>query len=243
MTDMANSRQHRPATALKMACGWLLSVCLTSTGAQTPAPTAPTPAAPRASAPQIKAAPVSQAWQQLTPRQKQALAPLGAQWGALTAQQQNKWLTISHNFAQLSVTDQITMHARMADWVALSPQQRHLARLNFNTLQSVPKEDKKAKWEAYQALSAEEKRLLSAGSGTPSKSAAPTAKPLEPHRQVQTPVRPAAGTLAAPTAIDRKTLLPRPPALAAPAPSAPTPTPQPAGTPDAGRPATETAPS
>jgi Protein of unknown function (DUF3106) len=243
MTDLDSHRHRCCATALKMGGGWLLSVCLTSVGAQTPTPEAAAPASPSASTPQIQAAPASQAWQQLTPKQKQALAPLGAQWGALTAQQQNKWLAISHNFAQLSVADQITMHARMTDWVALSPQQRNLARLNFNTLQSVPKEDKKAKWEAYQALSAEEKRVLSAGSGTPPKSAAPTAKPLEPHRQVKTPVRPAPGTQAAPTAIDRKTLLPRPPAVAAPAPSAPTPTPPPTGTPDTGRPATETAPS
>jgi Protein of unknown function (DUF3106) len=244
MTDLANNRQYSPAVALKMGYGWLLSVCLTCVGAQTPAPEAAASAAPSASTPLIQAAPPSQAWQQLTPRQKQALAPLGAQWGALTPQQQNKWLAISRNFAQLSVAEQITMHARMTDWVALSPQQRNLARLNFNTLQSVPKEDRKAKWEAYQALSAEEKRLLSAGSGTPPKSAAPTAKPLEPHRQVKTPVRPAHGTPpTVPTAIDRKTLLPRPAAQTTPATMAPIPTLPPTGTPDTNRPATETAPS
>ena len=63
----------------------------------------------------------------------------------------------------------ITLHSRMSDWVSLSPQQRNLARLNFNKLQSLPKEDKKAKWEAYQALSQEEKRLLSAASMPPAK--------------------------------------------------------------------------
>lgn len=260
------SRQTSFSSALKTGCGWLLSVCLTSAAAQTPAteattaPPAATPAAVQATAAPAQAtpttqppAPVSQAWQQLTPKQKQALAPLGAQWGALTAQQQNKWLAISHNFTQLSVADQVTMHARMTDWVALSPQQRNLARLNFNTLQSVPKEDKKAKWEAYQALSAEEKRLLSAGSARPPKSAAPTAKPLAPHRQVITPARPAPGTPVAPSAIDRKTLLPRAPASAAPtlpplhsplAPASPSPstTPVPAA-PESARPATESAPS
>jgi len=239
MTD--RRRQLSPKSALKMACGWVLSLCLSNVGAQTPAAEIPAPTR-AASAPPT--APASKAWQQLTSGQKQALAPLGAQWGALTAQQQNKWLALSHNFAQLSVTDQITMHARMADWVALSPRQRTLARLNFNTLQSVPKEDKKAKWEAYQALSAEEKRVLSAGSAIPPKSAAPTAKPLAPYRQVITPVRPAPGNQAAPTtSIDRKTLLPRPPTLAAP-PSAPTPSPMPQPVaPDTARQATESAPS
>lgn len=238
-------RQLSPQSAPKMACGWVLSLCLSSVGAQTPATEMPTSTRATASAPQTQAAPASKAWQQLTPGQKQALAPLGAQWGALTAQQQNKWLVLSQNFAQMSVTDQITMHARMADWVALSPRQRTLARLNFNTLQSVPKEDKKAKWEAYQALSAEEKRVLSAGSAMPPKSAAPTAKPLPPYRQVITPEGlPSGNQAVSTTSIDRKTLLPRPPTLAAPPPSAPTPLPIPQpGAPETARQATESAPS
>ncbi len=184
----------------------------------------------------------SASWQQLTPRQKQALAPLGVQWGTLTAQQQSKWLTISHNFFQLSAAEQSTMHARMADWVALSPEQRNVARFNFNSLQNLPKEDKKAKWEAYQALSADEKRQLSTASTSPGKSAARTAKPPEPHRVVQTRVTPLDSSRAATsTSIDRKTLLPLPPALTIP-PQAPTPSSS--ETPlDSVRPHTETSPS
>lgn len=229
MTDMTHLGRHKPHSARSMGWGvWLLAGWM-SAGAQT---AAPQPAPP----PQTATA--SQAWQQLTPHQKQALAPLGAQWGALTAQQQSKWITISHNFAQLSVSEQITMHARMSDWVALSPQQRTLARLNFNKLQNLPKEDRKAKWEAYQALSPEEKKQLSAGSSPPINSAAPTAKPLQAHRVVQTPAKTSAPENRPPGKdLNRKTLLPQPPAVAAPAslPSAPPD--------DFNRPATETAPS
>jgi hypothetical protein len=126
--------------------------------------------------------------------------------------------------------------------LALSPQQRNLARLNFNKLQNLPKEDKKAKWEAYQALSEEEKRLLAAGSKALPKNAAPTAKPLEPHRQVQTPLKSASGNPpASKIAIDRKTLLPLPAAMAAPTQDVPAP----ASTeiPVGDRQATETTPS
>ena len=242
MTDIAMSPLFRStASGFTMACVGLLSGCLASataqttvqttlqTAVQTAAQAAPssTPTLANANAhangTAQKSLPpaVSTAWQQLNPRQKQALAPLGAQWGALTGQQQNKWLAISQNFTQLSVPEQITMHARMADWVALSPQQRNLARLNFNTIQKLPKEDKKAQWEAYQALSAEEKSLLSAGSAVPTKSAAPTAKPLAAHRVVTTTVRPTSKDQAQPIAIDRKTLLPPTTSLPVPAPSAP----------------------
>ncbi len=237
MNDMTHHCQSNPNTPLKMGCGLLLSICLLNTGAQTK--TTEPAAAEQISAKTIpQSAPASQAWKQLTPQQKQALAPLGAQWSALTAQQQSKWLAISQNFTQLPVSEQITMHARMADWVALSPQQRTLARLNFNKLQNLPKEDKKAKWEAYQALSNEEKRLLSAGSTAPLKSAAPTAKPLDAHRVVQTPLRAEGSTSRTPsTDINRKTLLPQPPKVATPVTNPAT------DTTDTTRQATETAPS
>jgi Protein of unknown function (DUF3106) len=234
MTDMAKRRCHC-SLAWRIALSALLCACFSLTQAQTSTPPAAATAAPSA----------SQNWQQLTPRQKQALAPLGAQWGALTPQQQSKWLAISQNFLQMSVAEQVTMHARMTDWVALSPQQRNLARFNFNTVQNLPKEDKKAKWEAYQALSAEEKRQLSAGALAPAKSAAPTARPVESHRLVQTPLRvtktphDAPPRPAAPD-IDRKTLLPRPQAVTTPAPTAPA---SDAAPPDTTHSATETSPS
>ena len=54
---------------------------------------------------------------------------------------------------------QARLHSRMAEWAALSPQQRTLARMNFAESQKVETDDKRAKWEAYQALPPEEKPL------------------------------------------------------------------------------------
>jgi hypothetical protein len=234
MSDFCTPTFHPPLW--RLSGGVLLSSCLSLALAQ------PSPAQPGANPAQRSSEAPSPSWQQLTSRQKQALAPLGSQWAALTPQQQSKWLTISQNFSQLSASEQTTMHARMADWVALSPQQRNLARYNFNTLQNLPKEDKKAKWEAYQALSAEEKQLLSTKYSAPAKSAATTTKPLESHRLVHPPVKSVDVSRAVNVpAIDRKTLLPRPPALAAPtqaSPASSTDTPS-----DAARNATEISPS
>lgn len=250
MTDLPTGNAAPIKAWLPMGGQWLLVCAFGWVGAhtalaQTPASDAPNSppsvAAPSLGTPGAATRATSSAWRQLTPVQRQALAPLGAQWSALSPTQQQKWLTISKNFNQLSVADQVTMHSRMADWVDLSPQQRQLARLNFNQLQSLPKEDKKAKWEAYQALPAEEKRLLSQGLASPSKSAAPTAKPLEPHRRVQTTDRSTAGTPAQPSTIDRKTLLPIPPVLATPQQNAPSPSTQ--ELPEGLKPASETSPS
>ncbi|MGV0959661.1 MAG: DUF3106 domain-containing protein [Limnohabitans sp.] len=189
-------------TAGILCWGSLLGACLVPVHAQTP--------------PTRASAPLASSWQQLSGGQKQALAPLASQWGSLTPQQQSKWLAISHNFSQMPAAEQATMHARMADWVALSPLQRNQARYNFNVVQNLPKEDKKAKWEAYQALSAEDKRLLSVGTAPPAKSAAPIAKPASTSRLVTPSLRPIGSaqdmtrSSASTPPIDRKTLLPKP---------------------------------
>lgn len=245
MTELRTGLIPHLKALLMVVIGGSFLAGLTGAAAQTPLITLPStlPAINTATPDTVSAAPTatSSAWRQLTPTQKQALAPLGAQWSALTSQQQAKWLTISKNFTQLPVADQVTMHSRMADWVDLSPQQRNLARLNFNQMQSLPKEDKKAKWEAYQALPAEEKRLLSASTASPAKSAAPTIKPLEAHRQVQTPVKATGGGAPQTAVIDRKTLLPRQSTLTMP-PQSP-PLPASSDMPEGGKPASETAPS
>jgi hypothetical protein len=245
MTELLTGRIPVLKALLMLVIGGAFWAGLTGAAAQTALITPPgaLPSSDTATPNAVSAAPAptSNAWRQLTPMQRQALAPLGAQWGALTPLQQNKWLNISKNFTQLPVADQVTMHSRMADWVDLSPQQRNLARLNFNQMQRLPKEDKKAKWEAYQALPAEEKRLLSASTASPAKSAAPTIKPLEAHRQVQTPVKPSAGGAPQTAVIDRKTLLPRQSTLTTPPQS--TPLPASSDMPEGLKPASETAPS
>jgi hypothetical protein len=207
---------------LSMATGW--------TFAQT-APVLPE------NNPQNKPAVSDASWLNLTDSQKKALAPLAPHWTQISPAQKNKWVTMSKNFDNLSAKEQATLQERMADWASLSPQQRAQARLTFNETKNIAADEKKTHWEAYQALSAEEKRLLSAASMPPAKSAAPTAKPLPAHRVVETPVRTAAEKRTPRTEINRKTLLPRPPAVATPAPleSAPST--------DASRQATETAPS
>jgi len=159
-------------------------------------------------------APDSSAWQSLSKRQKQALAPLSEEWHELTAHQRQKWLTLSKNFLQLSDEEQMTLHSRMREWAALSPRQRSQARFHFNTTQSLSSQDKRAQWEAYQALSDQEKDKLSSGPKPPAKSAARSfAAPST--RLVSPPLLPVNATRAiqrvAPSKpIHPKTLLPQP---------------------------------
>jgi hypothetical protein len=112
--------------------------------------------------------------------------------------------------------EQARLHSRMAEWAALSPQQRTLARLNFAEAQTVDADDKRAKWEAYQNLSPEEKRKLAAGAAA-KPAAPPTAIAVQPVPQqklakIPRPKRPdnSAKIAVVPGQVDNNTLLPHP---------------------------------
>ena len=153
-------------------------------------------------------------WSELTPAQQQALAPLSAKWDTVSEAQKRKWLALSQNFPKMSGAEQAKLHSRMTEWVALSPQQRTQARLNFGETQQISPDDKKAKWEAYQALTPEEKSKLAAGAAKPPPTAA-AVKPIapdklatvpkaKPRQETKTP-RIAAGS----NQVDHNTLLPQ----------------------------------
>lgn len=130
-------------------------------------------------------------WSELTAMQQQALKPLAQSWNVISEGQKRKWLEISKNYPALPLADQATMHSRMNEWVTLSPQQRAEARLNFAKTKELSKQltpdEKKAKWQSYQALSPEEKQKLAA-KGTPKPAGAATAvKPVAPQKLAVVP--------------------------------------------------------
>jgi hypothetical protein len=160
----------------------------------------------------------------LTPPQQQALAPLAGTWPTISEAQKRKWLVISQSYARLPASEQTKLHSRMTDWVALSPQQRVQARLNFAETKQLAPDEKKAKWEAYQALPPEQKRKLAAGAASAAKppSTAAAVKPV-PSQKLATVPKPGDAKppriAAAPNQVDHNTLLPQqvPPATLAPA--------------------------
>jgi hypothetical protein len=126
----------------------------------------PALAEPAKAAAKSAAAPQSQ-WHDLTAQQQKALQPLSPHWDQLPQPQKRKWLALSRNYDHLSPANQTVLHSRMTEWAGLSKQQRAQARLNFADIkQQVPAHERKAKWEAYQALSAEEKSKLAAQART-----------------------------------------------------------------------------
>ena len=176
------------------------------------------------------AVPTPVAFKTLTSPQQKALAPLAADWGGMRDTQRRKWLEMVRNFETMSAAEQDRLHSRMVEWAALSYEQRTQARMNFAEASKLDPGQKKAQWEAYQALSAEERSRLTEGHATPPTGAARAVRPVPPQRLVTLP--PAVSPRPRPTIgvpsshFDQKTLLPQhivaqPATRAQPAPVAP----------------------
>jgi len=157
------------------------------------APAASSPAKTDAASPK-KPIESKSGWSKLTPQQKDALRPLARSWDSLSAGQQRKWLEVSRNYPSLSAEDQANMRGRMAEWGALSNRERAEARLNFATTTELAHEltpqEKKAKWETYQSLSAEEKKKLADKAARPPVGAATAIRPVAPQKLVTLPAPP-----------------------------------------------------
>ncbi|MDB5929358.1 MAG: putative transrane protein [Polaromonas sp.] len=170
------------------------------------------------------------AWSELSPLQQKALAPLASSWNTgMSEAQKRKWLEISKNYAALPPEGQATLNSRMSDWVSLSPQQRAQARLNFGKTKELSKqltpEEKKAKWEAYQALSPEERQKLASKASPKPTGAATAIKPVSPQKLAVLPAQAASrpGNKPAPK------IMPSPPAPLPGTPALPAGQPAPVG--------------
>ena len=75
----------------------------------------------------------------------------------------------------------------MTAWASLSIQQRNQARINFAATQRLRLDDKRSQWDAYQALSEEEKRRLAASAATKPRGAATSIQPVPPKKFTRVP--------------------------------------------------------
>ncbi len=167
-------------------------------------------------------------WTELSASQQATLKPLAASWNSLDAPRKRKWIAMSRTYAQLSPDEQEKIQSRMVDWAALSQRERAVARLNYAETKKLQPTDRAADWEAYQALSPEEKKKLAAkGSAATPGGAALSPKPSSmdkltpvPRTRHTLPDR-SGGTNTVTPKIDNKTLLPLPVVAATRAPAIP----------------------
>lgn len=161
-------------------------------------------------------------WRELSPQQRDALAPLEREWAAIDASRKQKWVTLAGRFPSLGTDERARITARMSDWARLTPSERGQARIRFEEVRQVPAPDRNARWQAYQALPADTKqqfaaRAASAAASTPAVrinrpvrdareakvNIVPSVAPVQPPKQVA-PTLVQAGPGATTTLITRK---------------------------------------
>ncbi|MDT7515902.1 DUF3106 domain-containing protein [Rhodoferax mekongensis] len=167
--------------------------------------------------PQAPATTPAVTWSSLNAAQKTALAPLQTSWETLAAGHQRKWIALSQNFANMSAEDKERLHSRMGEWAALKPKERQQARLNFAETKKTPPAELAANWEAYQALSAEEKEALAKKAAAKPAGAAIATKAPSPQKITPVPLtrnspESKREKLVAQQPLDQNTLLPLAPA-------------------------------
>lgn len=157
-----------------------------------------TPAAAPQKAPGARAAtrpqppgnlPSEPTWKQLDGKQQQALAPLQERWSGISELQKRRWLALAQTWDTRSPEEQTKLHSRMSEWASLSAQQRSQARLNYAVTKrlAASPSDKRAQWEAYQALSEEEKKRLAAKASAKPTGAAPALRPVPARKLARVP--------------------------------------------------------
>lgn len=108
-------------------------------------------------------------WSALNPSQQNVLRPLEAEWGRIDGPRRSKWLEIADRFPKMSPAEQARVQTRMAEWAKMTPRERGQTRMNFREAQQVPAQERKAKWEAYNALPPEQRKQLAAKAVPPAR--------------------------------------------------------------------------
>ena len=165
-------------------------------------------------------------WSELSSLQQQSLAPLVGTWNSLPEVQRRKWLVLAQNYPNLAPAEQQKLHSRMAEWAALKPKDREQARLNFAETKKIAPSDLTGNWEAYQALSPEERKKLAADAKPKTPGAATAVKPVPAEKLAEVPkatTKPDTKRqlVTKPESLNRSTLLPTVEIKGSPRPDAP----------------------
>jgi hypothetical protein len=117
-------------------------------------------------------------WRQLTPAQREVLAPLESEWPDIDPFRREKWLELAGRFPGMPPEERERVQARMRSWAQLSPQARSAARLHFQEFRQMSPDERRTRWEQYRELPEDQRRSLAERAVLPAaKASAPVRTP------------------------------------------------------------------
>jgi hypothetical protein len=105
--------------------------------------------------------PARPAWSELTPAQRDVLAPLAPEWEQMDTIRRKKWVAIADRYPKMKPPEQQRLQKRMRDWAALTPQERNAAREKYQKLKQMKPDERKevrTEWERYQRSLAQQQQ-------------------------------------------------------------------------------------
>lgn len=101
-------------------------------------------------------------WSELSSGQQQVLGPFESQWNTLPMVEKRAWMSLASRFPRMSAAEQRRVEKRIAEWAALSPDQRKIARQNYRLAKKslAGGEQRVATWEQYQSMTPEQRAVL-----------------------------------------------------------------------------------
>jgi hypothetical protein len=172
------SRRGRLSTALVSVLVGLTCIASSAAWGWAAASGPATETAPRTTAEQ------GVRWRDLKPSQQAALKPLEREWSGIGAAHKQKWIELSADIVKRSPAEQARIQERMTAWAQLTPQERSQARFNFQEAKQLNATERKARWDAYQALTPEQKQQFLAARAARA-AAKPAVRPEASSREAQ----------------------------------------------------------
>jgi len=99
-------------------------------------------------------------WSDLTPAQREALAPLVNDWASFDSNRKRKWLEVAEKYPNLSPEGKQRVQQRMGEFSRLTHEQKKTARENFIRAYELPADQRQATVQKFQDLPEDKKREL-----------------------------------------------------------------------------------
>lgn len=99
-------------------------------------------------------------WEELSEAQRQVLAPFAPEWNTWSAAEKRSWIAFADRMQQLPADQRHRAQRRIIEWANMSPEERRIARLNYQNSRRRPMPERVKEWERYQSFTYAERERL-----------------------------------------------------------------------------------
>ena len=99
-------------------------------------------------------------WEELSEAQQQVLAPFAPEWNTWSAAEKRSWIAFADRMQQLPADQRHRAQRRIIEWANMSPEERRIARLNYQNSRRRPMPERVKEWERYQSFTYAERERL-----------------------------------------------------------------------------------